>query len=498
MNPICLVTPPSVFLLDARVFPALGILRIASVLEQTGHAVEHVDLNGIENFEEVVGRHAASTSARIFGVTATTPQMPAAIRTAQAIRAARGDARIILGGPHPTLINAAWKKEKRKGIAGGRAAVAMSKSMEEFDILVAGDGENAIFEAIAPKAPPIIDADNPKGPLFLTEQRLNELPFPARHLIDMDSYRYSIEGKRACHLLLQLGCPYGCRFCGGRESAMLRRIRSRTNEKALEEVLYLHDQLGYEAMNFFDDELDVNRGMVDLMNNLSDAQADRGVDFRLRGFIKSNLFNDTEAAAMYRAGFRWILIGFESGSERILSNIRKQATKAQNTNCMEIARRHGLRVKALMSIGHPGETAETIQETKDWLLEQRPDDFDCTIISTYAGTSYFDDAVMTRPGIWTYTCPENGDKLHSIDVDFTADSNHYKGTPGEYCSYVFTDTLKPEDIVRLRDDLDNDVRSKLGIPFNASHPGQRFESTMGQTPSYILRRSEPAAIAVSA
>ena len=57
---VCLITPPSVFLLDERVFMTLGILRVAAVLEQAGYAVEMLDLSGIENWEEAARDHAAN------------------------------------------------------------------------------------------------------------------------------------------------------------------------------------------------------------------------------------------------------------------------------------------------------------------------------------------------------------------------------------------------------------------------------------------------------
>ena len=105
------------------------------------------------------------------------------------------------------------------------------------------------------------------------------------------------------------------------------------------------------------------------MSLITDTQQKLGVEFRLRGFIKAELFTDEQAAAMYAAGFRWILVGFESGHPRILENIRKKAARDDNTRCMDIARRHNLKVKALMSIGHPGESEETIRATRDWLVE---------------------------------------------------------------------------------------------------------------------------------
>jgi anaerobic magnesium-protoporphyrin IX monomethyl ester cyclase len=158
---------------------------------------------------------------------------------------------------------------------------------------------------------------------------------------------------------------------------------------------------------------------------------------------------------------------------------------------MEIARRHGLKVKALMSIGHAGESAETIQATKDWLLDERPDDFDCTVITTYPGTPYYDEARETEPGIWTYTA-KNGDRLHAIDVDFNETAEYYKGIPGEYHSYVYTDHLSAAELVRLRDDLENDVRAHLDIPFNAGSPGVRYEASMGLLPGYMLRQTGQA------
>src|SRR5262245_27066263 len=82
MKPVCLVITPSTFLLDERVFMSLGILRVAAVLEAAGIPVEVLDLSGIENFADVVRLRAADSPAVHFGITATTPQMPAAMKVA--------------------------------------------------------------------------------------------------------------------------------------------------------------------------------------------------------------------------------------------------------------------------------------------------------------------------------------------------------------------------------------------------------------------------------
>lgn len=501
---ICLIIPPSIFLLDERVFTFLGILRVAAVLEQAGIKVEVLDLSGIKNFLDVVRDYALSRrDVRHFGITATTPQLPAVTKIVETIKGGESRAKIILGGPHITLVNAAYKGELERRIIDGRAAKALKHLEGMFDVLVAGDGEEAIFSALAEGAPKLVDADDPKSPLFLDNKRLTALPFPARQLIDMESYHYHIDGARATSLIAQLGCPFACGFCGGRNSPMLRRIRTRTSESIVAEMVHIYRTYGLKGFMFYDDELNVNAKIMELMTQIAQAQKYLGVEWRLRGFIKSQLFTDGQAEAMYRAGFRWILVGFESGSEKILTAINKKANRMQNSRCVEIAKRNGLKVKALMSMGHPGESSETIKQTKDWLLEVKPDDFDMTIITAYPGTPYYDQAVPAidkGEGVWVheYEFPEDPishsrekTRLYQMEIDFTQTADYYKGDPdGGYHAYVFTDHLSAEDLVRERDALEREVRAKLRIPFNPSAPSVLYEHSMGQSgrfPANILR-----------
>ncbi len=492
---VCLITPPSIFLLDERVFMTLGVLKVAAVLEQAGLAVEMLDLSGVENYEEVVRDHVRTSRVTCYGLTATTPQMPAATKIYKMIRDCNPKARIILGGPHVTLIHAAYKYEQKRGIAR-RAATAYRLLEEMFDVLVVGDGELAVFEALGDATSKLVDADDPKSDYFLNNQKLTELPFPARHLVDVDSYHYTIDGVRALSMIAQLGCPFGCGFCGGRMSPFLRRVRTRTSENIVQELVHLYQTYGVTGFMLYDDELNVSPKIVELMNLIAKTQKDLGVEFRLRGFIKAELFTDQQAEAMFRAGFRWILIGFESGHERILTNIQKKAGQADNTRAMEIAKRHSLKVKALMSVGHPGESEETVKATRDWMLAVKPDDFDVTVITTYPGTPYFYEAVETKSGVWTYTYPKTGDQLHSLEVDYREVAEYYKGVPGEYTSYVHTDYLSAKELVKWRDWLEADVRAKLGIPYNTAAPAVRYEHSMGQgiIPPNILRSSTSASL----
>ncbi len=491
---ITLIIPPSSFLMDDRVFMTLGILKVAAVLRQFGMHVEVLDLSGIKNFLDVIMDYASQrTDIHIFGLTATTPQLPPTMKIVEIIRTLRTNVKIILGGPHATLVNAAYKTEKRDG-RNGRAVRAMSQLSEAFDVIVAGDGEEAIFVALEEKAPKIVDADVVGSQLFLTSEQLTKLPWPSRDLLDVGSYHYQIDGVRAISLIAQLGCPFGCGFCGGRNTATFRRIRTRTSENIAAEMTHLYTTYGFKGFMLYDDELNVNTSMIELMNLIAKTQRDLDVEWRLRGFIKSQLFTDEQAKAMFAAGFRWILVGFESGSEEILTAINKKATRTENTRCMEIAKRYGLKVKALMSLGHPGETLDTIQETREWLLEVKPNDFDVAIITCYPGTPYYDQAIPhpDNKGVWVYTYSPTGAKLYQFEVDFSMTAEYYKGVPGECRAYVYTDTLTPTKIVGERDRLERDVRVALGIPFNQSAAAIQYEHSMGQMgqfPANILRVS---------
>jgi radical SAM superfamily enzyme YgiQ (UPF0313 family) len=112
METICLIIPPSVFLLDERVTPSDGILTVAAVLERAGVPVEVLDLSGLRNFKQAIKDFVRRFSTiNTFGITSTTAQMPKTRDVLSEIRKGNPGAKIILGGPHVTSVNAAYKSE---------------------------------------------------------------------------------------------------------------------------------------------------------------------------------------------------------------------------------------------------------------------------------------------------------------------------------------------------------------------------------------------------
>ena len=152
-----------------------------------------------------------------------------------------------------------------------------------------------------------------------------------------------------------------------------------------------------------------------------------------------------------------------------------------------------------MSIGHAGESKNSIENTKNWLLETKPDDFDCTIITSYPGSAYFDEAIYDG-NKYIYTQPISGDKLYQKNLDYINEPDYYKGDPnGGYRAYVWTDYISSEELVVARDNLEKEVRNSLNIPFNYAGQSIKFEHSMGQgqISSEILKSNYPKKIIAS-
>jgi anaerobic magnesium-protoporphyrin IX monomethyl ester cyclase len=491
---ICLIIAPSSFLMDERVFPSLGILKIAASLEAMGIKADVLDLSGVQNFTDVVSEYLDTYQPTVCGLSATTPQLPAVLEIAKIIGAHKAPIRKILGGPHVTLTVSAVEHEEKQQIIGGRAKFALQQLHSYFDVLVSGDGDLSILEAIKSNSAKLIDGDSKNSPYFMNNETYNKSPMPARHLIDLNSYHYEIEGHKSTSLIAQLGCPFSCGFCGGRHSRSLRVPRTRGIDTIISEIEFLYNTYGYTGYMFFDDELNVNKKhFISLLTELKNLQSRLGVEFRLRGFVKAELFDENQAQAMFEAGFRWLLCGFEAADPRILLNIQKRATLDDNNKAVAAAKSAGLKVKALMSCGHPGETEKSIHAIQDWLIRSDVDDFDCTIITPYPGTPYYDEAhrLEGEKDVWCYSAINTGDHLYSYDVDFINDPQYYKGDPeGGYKSFVYTDDLSSDDIVRLRGWVETTVRQKLNIAYPQARAALQFEHSMGQgIPGQMLRRS---------
>lgn len=495
--PVALVIPPSEFLADQRVFPFMGILNVAGELQRNGNYVEVLDFSGVSNYKQLMADYARQRrDIHTFGITATTPQLPASISVLDAIREGSPDAKVILGGTHATLAYTGYTQDQMAR-RDGRGLRAFNQINDLFDKVVAGDGEMSIFYAIDPNHKKgLINASSRKSNLFIQRGELESFSRPARGLIDEDSYNYQIDGHRAFSVIAQLGCPFECGFCSGRNTDFLRMTRTRSVANVIDEMEGVikasqERKKPYTAAMFYDDELNiVPNSLEELCRGLMDLQSNVGQEMRFRGFVKAERFSEEQARLMYQAGFRVLLSGVESGSDHILKVIRKKTTSAINEQCLNMAHDAGLQFKALMSIGHPDESERTVAETVDWVARKKPDDFDLTLITPYPGSRYYDNADFDpEKKMWLYTEPYTRGRLWSADMDFRRKAIFYKGIPGEYDCEVETPYLNSKQLVALRDEAESYLRCELKLPAIQSIAAKQFDHSMGQGLSSLILRS---------
>lgn len=416
---VTLVTPPSPFLLSDTSLPWLGPLWVAACLRDRGHQVDILDLAGNPDYAVTAASHVRRVGSDVYGVTATAPDYPMALQIRNAIRFANPSQRVILGGAHATT---------------------SPVQCLGWDAVVCGDGFVASERALTENG--IIHASK-RGEIV---EDVDALPFPARDLIDLARYDFRVCGERATSYMTQFGCVMGCTFCCGRDVFVYRKMRARAPARVVEELDAVQGEYPmFTAAMFYDDEVNIPPARAIA---LCDALANRRPTV-YRGFIKAELFTEDVARAMSRAGFREVLTGVESGSDRILKYVKKNTTFEINLRARQIAHRFGIRFKASTMIGLPTETLADVMETKRWLLEAKPDDFDVTIYQPMRGSPIYDRPDQEGAGL---------EFSHGNGIALP-----YKSVPGEYQARTRTPELSSSDLVFLREQIDREVRQELGL-----------------------------------
>jgi radical SAM superfamily enzyme YgiQ (UPF0313 family) len=343
MKKVCLVNPPQFNSLDDRIDPPLGLMYIASYLEKHKVPVTICDLAGKERKDW----HALIDDADIYGMTVFSSSLNVSRDIARHIKNKNNYAKIVVGGPHPTSL-------PNETIA-----------YPEFDHVIVREGEEKMLELVrnADRGIP-----NDKILYALQIKNVNVLPLPARHLLDMNSYSREVEGQKATSIVTARGCPFDCSFCC--KDIHGRKVRFRSEESILEEIDSVKENYGISSFIFYDDIFTLNRSRL---KRLTDAFKARDITFRCNGHAGTNTYEDY--VALKEAGCREISFGIESGSDYILKQVNKGTTAKMNYDTIVTAKRAGLLTKAFLVVGFPGETQETIDDTKRFMDKADPDKF---------------------------------------------------------------------------------------------------------------------------
>jgi anaerobic magnesium-protoporphyrin IX monomethyl ester cyclase len=325
---VCLINPPSPFLEEQNIQPPLGLLYIAAMFERHGQEVTVLDY-GTKDYGVPEGYD-------LYGFSATTPQYPYAVELAKKI-----DGYKVIGGPHVTSVDA-------------------DRSL--WDVVVRGEGEQAVSILVryAEKGAKGVIRD------LLPINDLDSIPFPARHLVDLNDYVREVDGKKATVLITSRGCPFGCVFC---DSEMWgRKVRRRSVENVMAEIDHLKERYGYQAFLFLDDSFTLNRKWV---LEFCERIKRRNVVFRC--WTRVDLVDKKMLKSMVEAGCVQLGFGIESGSDKILKSMNKGTTVEQGRKATKLTKDAGIEVKFFLVGGSPFETVETVVETVRFIEETDPD-----------------------------------------------------------------------------------------------------------------------------
>lgn len=346
-----------------NVIPSLGLAYLAAVLEKESHQVKIIDCSIGLTHDSLRGiLDTDTTQPDIVGITATTPVIASAKSVAEIVRAVYKNCLIVIGGVHVTSL----PEETLAGLC--------------FDVGVLGEGEYTFLE--------LVQRFNSEGPacfssikglayrvgshVVVNEKRpliknLDELPLPARHLLPpLAAYHptpASYVRLPVGVLMSSRGCPYQCSFCDRSVFGVSYRMRS--VDKILDEMEELIHVYGAREIRFFDDTITVNKNKL---FELVDKMKQRGINVPWTALSRVDAITPDVLQKLKEGGCWQILVGVESGDDRMLQIMNKGVTVEQNSRAIKLMNAFNIEVRADLLVGVPGETTESLQKTLDFVL----------------------------------------------------------------------------------------------------------------------------------
>ena len=387
---ILLVRPPAKYLKGSAKPSAslpLDLLYIAAILEKDDFVVEiydakvnaqlplfHTSDNAIHMGDswEAVEEEIAKRKPDILGITNPfTAQFENALKVAQIAKKVNENILTVVGGNHPTV-----------------RPVDFFDKTEAVDIACIGEGEYTMleiarahrsrkdFRGIAGTA---IREDsrvriNPPRPYI---QDLDSLPLPAYHLIDLERYfamdfpdrplwRYH-GSERAISVVTSRGCPFNCIFCSI-HLHMGSQWRPHSAEYVLRHLESVKSKYNVKHVHFEDDNLTLNAARFkDILNGL--MQRKINLTWDTPNGIRADTLTQDLLQDSKRSGCKYIILGIESGEQRIISEvINKALDLAKVSEVAAWCKKIKLDAMSFFVIGFPGEKIINMKRTVDFAL----------------------------------------------------------------------------------------------------------------------------------
>ena len=364
---ICLVFPKSTFLIDPLVYPPLGLWYLAAQLEAQGHSTDFRDLSlETDKFPE-------DGEFNQVWISATSPQMHEVRKL--------------------SLITQTW--EQTRTVFGGAASWARPESSDGlFDVVVSGESDHPkTVDQIVRSAQTVRTVQTVRTAQMLRPKiTLGVLDWVLQPVRRWDTkYHATLEGHdgtkhRTATMFTSRGCPMACAFCeSGRNGVIWDRFVRYEPVDLVEAQLREIVERGHTGVMFYDDILPLNKPRtIEIMKLL------QKYNLIWRCFLRTDVISKQGGFEYLRemsdAGLVEVLAGVESADNRVKDNIHKGTTIEQDTQVLHWCKELGIKFKASLILGLPGEDRESLSRTRDWILKERPDRVDVNTLIPFPGT----------------------------------------------------------------------------------------------------------------
>lgn len=385
---------------SASIIPPLGLAYIAAYLSKYGHECRILD--GVAEPLSFPNICEIARGYDIIGITVISTYAVRAIELLQVLKESGISQPLVVGGPHVT-------------------AMPESLLTRGADFAIVGEGEVTMHELVEcltggkdPKrVPGLVFCEN--GRIVHTPSRkhidpLDQVPFPARHLLPMHLYRSSIarSTRQPSHsMLTSRGCPGVCTFCSKKTFGTATRYFS--VERIVEEFFILRNVYGARDVAVWDDNFTASS---DTVVAVCEQLKKRNFDLPWSVEARIDSINRQTLQALKEAGCRLIAYGIESGSQRMLDYIRKGITKEEIIEVVRLTNEAGIPIRGYFMLGLPTETREEMEETLRFALELDVELATFTLFVPLPGTTEYRRALKCG----TFIDPEYF--LHKVVPEF--------------------------------------------------------------------------------
>lgn len=320
-----------------------------------------------------------------------TSRLRAAVEIGQALRSAFPNLPMIAGGLHSTV-------------------APQDLLNNGFDTVILGEGEWSFPEYLRALAagnsaalPDGIAFRDGEGHKILPQAQhpfdLDQLPFPARDLVDFDTYlrrsggRWIRTGARVASILSSRGCPYRCTYCSAFRLTG-RKYRRRSPQNVLEEIEWLLKHYHITHVAFEDDNLTADRHRaIEIFEGI--ARRFPKLKWLTPNGVSIRNLDRELLAVMKRCGCKTVNLAFESGDPHILHDVMKKDHEPEEGRQTRVwCRELGINVNGCFVLGMPGETVGSMQRTMDYALSMDLDGIGIFIATPFPGTELYDTALQ--------------------------------------------------------------------------------------------------------